>query len=84
MSEHRRAEPPVAGGEEDLGTSQHPGHGGGGHRWMMVVCCIPMIALAVWLVVAGVAGSGVVLVALLCLGLMGLMMLGMGHGEGHR
>lgn len=65
--------------------SEPPGTGhGAGHRWMMVLCCIPMIAIAVWLVVAGVAGAGAVLIALVCLGLMALMMVGMGHGSGHR
>lgn len=50
---------------------------------MMIVCCIPMIAVAVGLVVTGVAGAGAALIALGCLAMMALMMVGMGHGNRH-
>ncbi|UER53199.1 hypothetical protein HJG43_06830 [Kineosporiaceae bacterium SCSIO 59966] len=84
MSEHRPPGLPAAPDHEHA-DPQSPGTGhGAGHRWMMVLCCIPMIAIAVWLVMAGVAGAGAVLIALVCLGLMALMMVGMGHGSGHR
>jgi hypothetical protein len=32
---------------------RHEGHGG--HGWMMIVCCIPMLVIAVALVATGVA-----------------------------
>lgn len=83
MSEHRPSQLPA---EPDQNADPHPPGTGrrGGHWWMMVGLCIPMIAIAVWLVVAGVAGAGAVVIALVCLGMMALMMFGMGHGSGHR
>lgn len=53
--------------------------GGRSHRWMMIACCIPMIAIAVGLVATGVAGAGAVLIALACLAMMAMMMVGMGR-----
>jgi hypothetical protein len=50
----------------------------GGHGWMMVVCCIPMLVLAVTLVATGVASAGFLLAALMCTAMMALMMRGMG------
>ncbi|MHB1849076.1 MAG: hypothetical protein ACYCVO_08710 [Acidimicrobiales bacterium] len=63
------------------GASQVP-HGHGGHGWMMVACCIPMLAVAIGLVAAGVVSAGFLLVALGCTAMMALMMRGMDHG-GH-
>ena len=61
------------------GHSGHPGHG-----WMMIACCIPMIAIAiaVALVATGVVGVGFIFGALVCTALMALMMRGMSHGDG--
>lgn len=66
-----------------LPVDPHAGHGGSGpgHRWLMILCCIPMIAIAVALVVTGVVGIGFVLVALACVAMMALMMSGMGGDE---
>ena len=50
---------------------------------MMVVCCIPMLAVAIGLVAAGVVSAGFLLVALGCTAMMALMMRCMDHG-GHR
>ena len=62
---------------------RHGGHGGhGGHGWMMVACCIPMLAVAIGLVAAGVVSAGFLLVALGCTAMMALMMRGMDHA-GH-
>ena len=67
---------------EPAGTGQH--HGGHrGHGWMMIACCIPMVAIAVILVATGVAGPGFLFVALGCTAMMALMMSGM-HGGGSR
>jgi hypothetical protein len=56
-----------------------------GHGLMMIICCIPMLVIAGLLVVTGVAGSGVIVTALLCTAMMAAMMFAMpgGHG-GHK
>jgi hypothetical protein len=43
---------------EHVGT---PGAQHGGHRWMMMVCCIPMLVIAGALVVSGVANGGAII-----------------------
>lgn len=84
MSGPKRIDPP----KEDVPdphrahTDGPPTRHGWSHRWAMIACCIPMIAIAVGLVVAGVAGASAVLFALLCLAMMAVMMVGMGHGRG--
>lgn len=57
-----------------------PGHGG--HGWMMIACCIPMLAIAIALVATGVVGAGFIVVALACTLMMAAMMGGMSHGSG--
>lgn len=52
-------------------------HGGGHSHWMMIACCIPMLAIAVVLVATGVVGAGFLIVALACTAMMALMMRGM-------
>ena len=71
-----------AGREPD---SEHGGHGGhGGHGLMMIACCIPMLAIAGLLVLTGVAGSGLILTALVCTAMMAAMMFAMpGGNDGH-
>ena len=59
----------------------HGGHGG--HKWMMMACCVPMLVIAIALVASGTAGVGTIVVALGCTLMMALMMRGMGgHGGG--
>ncbi|MHB8508340.1 MAG: hypothetical protein ACYDGR_06790 [Candidatus Dormibacteria bacterium] len=55
----------------------------GGHGWMMIACCIPMLVIAGALVATGVV-SGIFLVyAIACTAMMAMMMRGMGgHGGG--
>jgi len=53
-----------------------------GHRWMMMICCVPMVAIAIALVATGVASSSFLLTAGLCVGMMFMMMRMMNHG-GH-
>lgn len=66
----------------DQPTPQEEKGGHGGHsRWMMIACCVPMVAIAVALVAAG-AGIGFLLVALLCTAMMAAMMGGMSGGDG--
>ena len=50
----------------------HGGHGG--HRWMMVACCIPMLVIVAALVASGAAGTGAIVFAVACLAMMWLMM----------
>ena len=65
--------------------TDHPspgGHGGhGGHSWMMIVCCIPMLIIAIVLVAAGIASPGFIVAAVGCTAMMVLMMRAMGHGD---
>jgi len=60
----------------------HPGRdsGHGKHGWMMIVCCIPMLAIAGILVATGVISVGFLLLAVGCTAMMALMMRGMDHG----
>jgi len=76
-------EPPARLGQLPSSAQDSPGgHAGhGGHSWMMIACCIPMLAIAVALVATGVASPGFLLVAVLCTAMMALMMRGM-HAEG--
>ncbi len=53
---------------------------GGRHGFMMIICCIPMLAIAIVLVATGVAGAGFMVAALACTAMMALMMRGMNHG----
>ena len=62
---------------------KHRGHRG--HGWMMIACCIPMLAIAIALVATGVAGPGFIIAAVLCTAMMAAMMGGHGgHGHGDR
>ena len=63
----------------DKNAEEFRGHGG--HHWMMVACCIPMLVIAVVLVATGVASAGVIFIALMCFGMMWLMMRGMSGGD---
>ena len=48
--------------------------GHGGHRMMMIACCVPMLVIFGVLVATGVAGSGFILYALACTAMMAMMM----------
>lgn len=50
------------------------GHTHGGHGWMMIICCIPMLLIAAGLVVTGAASPSFLFVALACTAMMALMM----------
>ena len=50
----------------------------------MMICCVPMVAIAVLLLVTGVAGSGIIVSALLCVAMMAAMMFAMPGGHGHK
>ena len=57
---------------------QHSGHG----HWMMIACCIPMLAIAIVLVATGVAGASLIFAAIMCTAMMAMMMRGMSSGSG--
>lgn len=57
------------------GASERHRHGG--HGWMMIACCLPMLAIAAVLVATGIASAGVLIGALACTAMMALMMSGM-------
>ena len=59
-------------------------HGGHGHGWMMIVCCIPMLVIAVVLVSTGVAGVGFIFAAVLCTAMMAMMMGAMSGGQSEK
>ncbi|MHB8491111.1 MAG: hypothetical protein ACYDA6_02705 [Solirubrobacteraceae bacterium] len=60
------------------------GHAHGGHGWMMIACCIPMLVIAIVLVATGVAGVGFIFAAVMCTAMMAMMMRGMSHGAGQQ
>jgi hypothetical protein len=56
------------------------GSGHGGHsKWMMIACCIPMLAIAVLIALSG-AGFGFLVIAVMCTAMMAMMMGGMSGG----
>ena len=71
-----RSEPSAPTEPESAGAPS--GHGR--HGWMMIACCIPMLAIAVVLVATGVVGAGFLIVAVGCTLMMAVMMMGMGGG----
>lgn len=65
-------------------TEDHGNDGGhGGHSWMMIACCIPMLVIAIVLVATGVAGAGFIFAAIMCTAMMWMMMRGMSGSGGH-
>ena len=74
-----RHDPGTPTGEPAHGGHQH-GHGG--HGWMMIACCIPMLVIAGVLVATGAASPGFLVVAVGCTLMMALMMRGMSHAGG--
>lgn len=69
-------DPPEQGPDHDHG----PDDGGGGHsRWMMVACCVPMLAIAIAIAASG-AGFGFLIIAVMCTVMMAAMMGGMHRG----
>lgn len=65
---------------QDTDRAGHGGHGG--HGLMMMICCIPMLVIAGLLVATGVAGSGIIVTALLCTAIMAAMMFARPGGRG--
>ncbi len=81
------ARTPAPGEPQDPSGHHHPdSHGGrtgrGGHKWMMLLMCAPLVLIGIWALASG-AGGGALIGGLLCMGMMAFMHLGMG-GKGHR
>jgi hypothetical protein len=55
-------------------------HNHGGHSWLMIACCIPMLIIAVALVATDVVSSGFLIIAIACTTMMAVMMRAM-HGN---
>ncbi len=69
---------------ESRPSASQPGTGHrGGHSWMMIVCCIPMLVIALALVATGVVSAGFLFFAVGCTAMMLVMMRMMG-GMGGR
>jgi hypothetical protein len=63
-------------------SDQRGDHGGqSGHGWMMAMCCIPILVVAIALVATGVVGSGLILAAIMCTVMMAMMMRMMSGGR---
>ncbi len=58
-----------------LTPTQQPARGG--HGWMMVACCVPMLVIAIALVAAGAVSASWMIAARACTAMMALMMRGM-------
>jgi hypothetical protein len=69
-------------GDHQPGDPAHESGGHGGHGWMMIACCIPMLVIAVILVATGTASPSFLVIAVGCTLMMAMMMRGMGHDGG--
>ena len=63
--------------EHHTNASPSTQRGHGGHGWMMIACCIPMLVIAIALVATGAVGIGWLFAALMCTAMMAMMMRGM-------
>jgi hypothetical protein len=63
------------------GTETAPGRHGG-HHWMHLLMCAPMLLVVGYLVLTGRAGGGSIFYAVGCMAMMGVMMAMMNHGSG--
>ena len=51
------------------------------HGWMMTICCIPILVVAIALAATGVVGSGLIFAAIMCTVMMAMMMRMMSDGR---
>lgn len=72
-------DPNPTGMHYDPGTGQERNGKHGGHGMMMMLTCVPVLLIAGLLVVTGVAGTGALVAALLCMAMM--LMLPGGHSH---
>jgi len=55
--------------------------GGGKHDWLMIACCVPMLAVAVILFATGVLSGGFMIAAVACTVMMAIMMRSMNNND---
>lgn len=80
-----RADPTAGHAHTDHRQATHGGHEShGGHGLMMLICCIPMVAVAALLVASGIAGAGALVWVFGCVLMMAAMMYLMPGGHGRR
>ena len=79
--EHQHQPERVPAGDDELPAKEH---GRPGHHWLMIACCIPMLAIAGAIALSG-AGIGFFVVAVMCTAMMAFMMAGISgkKGGGH-
>lgn len=65
---------------QPVGHQVAPKHGG--HRWMMLLMCLPLVAIGLWQFASG-GGWGALIGGLVCFGMMAVMHLGMGSSHRH-
>lgn len=51
-----------------------------GHGWMMMLMCVPMVAIVAVLIATGVASLGLIFGAIMCVAMMAMMMRMMSGG----
>lgn len=74
---------PAAEGTGRPAAEDRPaGHGEHGGHGLMMICCVPMVVVAVALVATGVVGSSIIVPVLLCTAMMAAMMLAMPGAHG--
>jgi hypothetical protein len=56
----------------------------GGPDWLMIACCVPMLAVAAILFATGVLSGGFLIAAVACTVMMAIMMRGMNDDDSHR
>lgn len=67
--------------DHTLHGSAHQSHGGS-HKWMMLVMCLPLVAVGIWSLVNG-GGVGRLIAGLACMAMMMLMHRSTGTGHRH-
>ena len=85
MREHDPHLRPVERAHADDEESHEQGgvRRGLGHHWLMIACCIPMLAIAGAIALSG-AGFGFFVIAVACTAMMGAMMGAMSGGDERR
>ena len=73
-------DPVQPAGTREPGVETAP-RGHGGHHWMHLLMCAPMLLVVGFLVLTGRAGGGAIFYAVGCMALMGVMMAMMNHGS---
>lgn len=68
--------------DQDPQAHPHDAPTHGGHRWMMLLMCLPLVAIGLWQFATG-GGWAALLGGLGCFAMMAVMHLGMGSSHRH-